>query len=258
MVYLCSIKNKYGLFSLRNSITSLQILRRQWRYRAPDFSEIRLGPQKFDLSSDKNGPGSICVATFRQGASQAVEHKTVSEQWFYADGPDVILFLASKDQKLEEGSYYLITPRTKFEIPVGYTFQLYNRSDAAAHFLLVTHPFWPQDKTAQEEVISKKGPWQEDRCEFVAVDVPEDYINNLHAEDPIAQRCHSGYQYAKEAFLSIGHDIRTYKIAGIWSAEEDQAGLRENIKKMDSAEVDKIMSSAQEAHASTVALGCKF
>ena len=81
--------------------------------------------------------------------------------------------------------------------------------------LIVTNPFWPQDETVLKEIAFTEGPWKrEDTIEFQADVVPEDYMDRMYFEDPIAQRATSGFDYVEKALASISEDINTYSIIG--------------------------------------------
>jgi hypothetical protein len=95
----------------------LKVFQRERAFLAPDTSEIALGPQKYDRDAITNGPGSNATATFFHGASSAVMHKTLLEQWLYIDGPEFYLWLCPEDKSIEQGNFYKVSPGSKIEIP---------------------------------------------------------------------------------------------------------------------------------------------
>lgn len=200
---------------MRNKLKQLQVFTRDWLYKAPDSSEIGLGPQKFNSDSDINGPGSIATAIFMPGAANAVMHKRLAEQWFYIDGPDFYIWLCPESCPIELGQYYKITPGTKFEIPPRTKFQVYNPSNELVPVLMITFPFWPQDDSSTDEITFPEGVFKpKEPCPFEAKKVEDGYIEQLYMEDPIAQVSRSGFEYVQIALASIGEDVHSYRIAG--------------------------------------------
>lgn len=193
----------------------LQIFQNEKPFLAPDTSRISLGPQKYNRTLDTKGPGSNATATFSHCASSAVMHKTLSEQWFYIDGPEFYMWLCPEDKPVTEGKFYKVPPSSKIEIPPKTKFQLYNPGFEDVQVTMVTNPFWPQDETAMDEIAFPEGPWQrEDTFEFQADVVPEDYMDNIYENDPIAQQSTSGFEYIEKALASIDENVNEYAIIG--------------------------------------------
>lgn len=200
---------------MRDKIKQLQIFSRPWCYKAPDGSKIGLGPQKFNLEADTDGPGSNATATFMPGAANAVMHNQLAEQWFYIDGPEFYIWLCPEEKPVTEGQYYKIAPGAKLEIPPRTKFQVYNPSNEPVPVLMVTFPFWPQGDRSMSEILFPVGPFQpQDALNFQSKTIDEDYIERLYTEDPIAQISNSGFEYVQNALASIGEDVHSYRIAG--------------------------------------------
>ena len=200
---------------MKTKQSQLKIFQRERAFLAPDTSEISLGPQKYNREANINGPGSNATATFSHGASSSVMHNTLSEQWFYMDGPEFFLWLCPEDKSVDEGKFYKVTPGSKIEIPPKTKFQVYNPTFNEVQVLIVTNPFWPQDETVLTEIAFPEGPWhREDTIEFQADVVAEDYMDRMYNEDPIAQQATSGFDYVEKALASIDENINTYSIIG--------------------------------------------
>lgn len=194
---------------------SLSIFQRDSVYKAPDTSEITLGPQKFYRKAKNNGPGSVAMATFFHGASTAVMCKEIFEQWFYIDGPRFYLWLCQEHKHPSEGKFYQVTPGTKIEIPPRTKFQLYNPSDEKVQVLMVTSPYWPQDETAKDTITYPVGAWKKTYLsEFHAKAISQDYLDSLYEDDEIAKAVSSGFEYIEKILLLIGEAVADYSIIG--------------------------------------------
>lgn len=206
----------------REDYQNLDVFKRAWAYIAGDTSEIRLGPQAFVDDNGQKTFGSIAAATFNPGASTAVLHNTVSEQWYYLDGPDFYFWLCPQDEPNENGEYFLIKPGMKFEVPPKHKIQVFNFSEAPVSVLLLVYPFWPQDKSVEQEVLFPVGPWQvRAPCDFVAKDVDKAYMEHLYTDDPIALRSKNGSEYINNVLESIDVNQEEFRLAGnLWSSIE--------------------------------------
>jgi len=197
------------------NLSELDVFKREWVYLAPDRSQIRLGPQSFVKKDGSLGFGSIATAMFDPGPSTAVMHNTISEQWFYLDGPNFYFWLCPENEPTKNGHFYLITPGTKLEIPPRHKFQLFNFSNEPVPVLMMEYPFWPQNELANAEIAFPEGPWQvQEPGEFKAKEIASDYIERLYSEDSIALTSENGSEYVDYALKSIGHDVNEYLVAG--------------------------------------------
>ncbi len=200
-------------------------------YYAPDGSDIRLGPQ-FDIM-----PGNVASATFQpKNASIAVAHSkdapiAIAEKWFYPQADDLPNFYLWMNDGKGVDEIYEITPGTKFEIPVGTKFQVYNHSEKPVPVMMISYPYWPQDDRANHLNIYGEGPW-------IAADfgnrAPEHhtYLDHqgkldLSYKDPFFTQGMSGDDYVRISLASIGQNPDEYKIAGrTWTNYAEQlAGL---------------------------------
>ena len=203
--------------------SDLDVFKREWLYLAPDKSQIRLGPQSFTKKDGTPGFGSVATAMFDPGPSTAVMHNTISEQWFYLDGPDFYFWLCPENKPTKEGQFYLITPGTKLEIPPRHKFQVFNVSNESVPVLMMEYPFWPQGELANQEIAFPEGPWEvQEPGDFKAKEIASDYMERLYLDDPIARDSENGCEYIEKALKSIGHDVDNYVIAGdVWSSIEN-------------------------------------
>lgn len=228
---------------MTKNFAQLPVFSRDTDYYAPDFSEIRLGPQ-IDIM-----PGNIASATFAAGkASQTVVHSTnapipISEKWFYPKDdnlPNVYILL--------NDDIYQITPGTKLEMPLGTKFQLYNPSDKPAPFLMITYPYWPQDERAAKLTDAVEGPWQsenKDHGQPHSALTPEK-IRAISYDDPFFREGMSGDEYVRTCLESVGQNIDDYNIAGkTWTNyEKEFEGLTPQECEIKALHIDPVAITA--------------
>ena|ERR1043165_6416885 len=113
------------------NVLTIQELRKNADYLAPDGSEIRLLPAMRG--------GGLCRCMLAPGrTSAAVKHKTVEEIWYFIEGQGQVW------RKLEQQETEVeVHPGATLTIPVGAHFQFRNTGHGPLCFLITTMPPWP-------------------------------------------------------------------------------------------------------------------
>jgi mannose-6-phosphate isomerase-like protein (cupin superfamily) len=108
-------------------------LQKDYDYKAPDTSEIRL------LPGMKGGGLAHC--TLRPGhSSSPVVHKTVEEIWYFIEGEGL---LARRVRGSVQWEVIEVEPKVSITIPMGVEFQFRNTGDVPLKFIIATMPPWP-------------------------------------------------------------------------------------------------------------------
>jgi mannose-6-phosphate isomerase-like protein (cupin superfamily) len=124
-------------------------LQKDYDYKAPDTTEIRL------LPSMKGGGLAHC--TLRPGhTSFPVFHKTVEEIWYFIEGEGLF---ARRDGDSGIWEVTEVESKVSVTIPVGVQFQFRNTGDVPLRAIIVTMPPWPGK---HEAVPVAKGHWRTD------------------------------------------------------------------------------------------------
>jgi mannose-6-phosphate isomerase-like protein (cupin superfamily) len=112
--------------------------------RAPDGSEIRFLAQL--------GGASVVHCTLPPAAvTQAVEHRTVEEAWFFLGGTGQIWRRAAELEEITD-----VGPGTVITVPLGTQFQFRTTSLSPLTFVIATSPPWP----GPDEAVPVAGVWQ--------------------------------------------------------------------------------------------------
>jgi mannose-6-phosphate isomerase-like protein (cupin superfamily) len=127
-------------------------LQKDYDYKAPDTSEIRL------LPCMKGGGLAHC--TLRPGhTSSPVVHKTVEEIWYFIEGEGL---LARRVRGSVQWEVTEVEPKDSITIPMGVEFQFRNTGDVPLKFIIATMPPWP-GKDEADPITD--GYWREDETE---------------------------------------------------------------------------------------------